>query len=60
MILDTDYGLYIGIVFSILLVVFRSQRVLTFVLGNIPKTDIYEPIDLCEDVNYTMNKVLII
>ncbi len=28
----------------------RMSRVLTFVLGNIPKTDIYEPIELCDDV----------
>jgi hypothetical protein len=49
-IIDVDIGLYIGLGFSLLLIIVQSQRALTSVLGNIPYTDIYESIDICEDV----------
>ena len=51
-ILDISLGLYIGIGFSILLVVLQSQRAVVSTLGNIPHTDIYETIEFCEEVNY--------
>jgi MFS superfamily sulfate permease-like transporter len=49
-ILDIDFGLYIGIAFSLLLIIVQSQRASASILGNIPYTDIYESIDICEDV----------
>ncbi len=49
-ILDVDIGLYIGLGFSLLLIIVQSQRALTSVMGNIPYTDIYESIDICDDV----------
>ncbi|CAF1045955.1 unnamed protein product [Brachionus calyciflorus] len=49
MILDVDYGLYIGLCFSLLLVIAQSQRASVSVLGNIPFTDMYENIDICEE-----------
>lgn len=49
MILDVDYGLYIGLCFSLLLIIAQSQRALTSVLGNIPYTDMYENIEICEE-----------
>ncbi|RNA41964.1 solute carrier family 26 member 10-like [Brachionus plicatilis] len=48
MILDVDVGLYIGVGFSLLLVIIRSQRARATVLGNIPGTRVYECIDACE------------
>jgi MFS superfamily sulfate permease-like transporter len=48
MILDVDVGLYIGVAFSLLLVIFRSQRARSAVLGNIPGTSIYEDVNACE------------
>ncbi|CAF0955390.1 unnamed protein product [Brachionus calyciflorus] len=48
MILDVDVGLYIGVGFSLLLVILRSQRARTSVLGNIPGTKVYESIDACD------------
>jgi len=50
-ILDIDFGLYIGIAFSLLLIIVQSQRPAASVLGNIPFTDIYESIDMCEEVS---------
>ena len=50
MILDADIGLYIGVGFSLLLVIFKSQRAHTSVLGNIPGTNIFENVELCEQV----------
>jgi MFS superfamily sulfate permease-like transporter len=55
MILDVDVGLYIGVAFSLLLVIFRSQRARTSVLGNVPGTNIYESIDDCEQVSLAFN-----
>ena len=49
MILDVDYGLYIGLVLSLLLFIVHSQRTLTSIMGNLPHTDIYEAIESCED-----------
>ncbi len=46
--MDVDVGLYIGIAFSLLLVIFRSQRARSSVLGNIPGTSIYEDVKACE------------
>jgi MFS superfamily sulfate permease-like transporter len=48
-IFDVDIGLYAGIIFSIVLVVARSQRARTTRLGHIPGTQIFESIDSCPD-----------
>ena len=60
MILDVDVGLYIGVGFSLVLVIFRSQRARTSVLGNIPGTYIFEAIDAGEEVNFSwlMNSLI--
>ena len=39
---DVDYGLYIGVAFSLLTIIFRTQRPSSCILGRIPHTDIYE------------------
>jgi MFS superfamily sulfate permease-like transporter len=44
-ILDVDYGLVIGVAFSILSVIFRTQAPTSHLLGRIPKTDIYKNVD---------------
>jgi len=44
-ILDMDYGLVIGILFSLITVLFRSQYPETCILGNLPKTEIYRCTD---------------
>jgi MFS superfamily sulfate permease-like transporter len=49
LILDFDIGLYAGIVFSIVLVIVRSQRPRTTRLGHIPGTQIFECVDSCPD-----------
>jgi MFS superfamily sulfate permease-like transporter len=41
---DVDLGLFIGVGFSLLTIVFRTQRPHTSVLGRIPQTDLYEDI----------------
>ena len=56
-ILNVDIGLYIGMVFSLLLIIVHTQRALTAVLGNIPYTDIYESIEICEEVFFFSNFV---
>ncbi len=50
LVLNTDVGLYIGVGFSLLLIILRTQRARTSVLGNIPGTSIYEDINICDDV----------
>jgi MFS superfamily sulfate permease-like transporter len=45
---DVDKGLYIGVAFSLLMVIFRSQRARTTVLGNLPGTSVYEDLSICE------------
>ncbi|XP_055934031.1 pendrin-like [Argiope bruennichi] len=40
-VLDMDYGLIIGILFSLITVLFRSQYPETCLLGNLPGTEIY-------------------
>jgi MFS superfamily sulfate permease-like transporter len=52
---NVDIGLYIGIGFSLLLVIIRSQRAHASVLGNIPGTIIYESIDACQEVKEFTN-----
>jgi len=41
---DVDTGLYIGVAFSLLTIVFRTQRPRTSLLGRIPHTDLYEDV----------------
>lgn len=48
-ILDVDVGLYIGVAFTLMLIIFRSQRPRISVLGVIPETDIYESIEICRE-----------
>jgi SulP family sulfate permease len=47
-ILDVNYGLYFGIASSILVVIFQNQRAYTAILGQIPNTDFYEDVNICE------------
>ncbi|XP_035208266.1 sulfate transporter-like isoform X1 [Stegodyphus dumicola] len=44
-ILDMDYGLIIGILFSLITVLFRSQYPETCLLGNLPGTEIYRNVE---------------
>lgn len=43
--LDMDYGLIIGILFSLITVLFRSQYPETCLMGNLPSTEIYRSIE---------------
>ncbi|XP_054719480.1 sulfate transporter-like [Uloborus diversus] len=44
-ILDMDYGLIIGILFSLITILFRSQYPETCLLGNLPGTEIYRSVE---------------
>lgn len=44
-ILDMDYGLIIGILFSLITILFRSQYPDTCLLGQLPGTELYRSID---------------
>ncbi|KAK2149096.1 hypothetical protein LSH36_468g04017 [Paralvinella palmiformis] len=44
--LNVDLGLGVGLAFSLLSVIFRTQRPYTFVLGRVPGTDLYKNIDV--------------
>ncbi len=46
---DVDIGLYIGLVSTLLLMVFNSQRARSTLLGNIPGTNIFECVDTCRE-----------
>jgi SulP family sulfate permease len=46
---DVDIGLYIGLVSTLLLMVFKSQRARSTLLGNIPGTNIFECVDTCHE-----------
>ncbi len=50
MVLTIAYGIYIGVVCSLLLLIYKSQRPKTYILGTINKTDIYVPINKFSDV----------
>ncbi|KAI1289834.1 Prestin [Halotydeus destructor] len=43
-ILDVDNGLYFSLVYSLLVLVYKSSRPKTYLLGSINKTDVYVPI----------------
>ncbi|KAG8187975.1 hypothetical protein JTE90_025743 [Oedothorax gibbosus] len=49
-ILDMDYGLVIGILFSLITVLFRSQFPETCLLGNLAGTEIYRNVEKYPDV----------
>lgn len=49
MVFNVDVGLYIGLSFSLILIIIKSQRARSTILGNIPGTTIYECIDVCRD-----------
>lgn len=42
--LDVDYGLYFGIIFSLIVLVYKSSRPRTYILGQIDCSDVYVPI----------------
>jgi len=46
---DVDIGLYTGLVSTLLLIVFKSQRARSTVLGNIPGTNIFECVNTCRE-----------
>jgi MFS superfamily sulfate permease-like transporter len=50
-IFNVDYGLYIAMVVSLSMIIFQNQRAVASVMGNIPKTNIYEGIKKL-DQNY--------
>lgn len=50
-ILDTDIGLVISILFSFLVVVVRTQTTKRSVLGNIPDTELYEDVKRYKNVS---------
>ncbi len=50
LVLSIDYGIYIGFVCSLLLLIYKSQRPKTYILGTIDETDIYVPINKFSDV----------
>ena len=47
LVLDIDYGLYIGLACSLLLIIFQTQKPPASVLGNIKHTEFYEDVDYC-------------
>jgi MFS superfamily sulfate permease-like transporter len=49
-ILDVDIGLYIGIAWSLVMIIIRTQRARMSVLGNLPDTEMYESHEICEKV----------
>jgi len=46
-ILDIDYGLYIGLSCSLLLIIFQTQRPPATLLANIEQTELYEDVKYC-------------
>jgi len=46
---DVDIGLYIGLVSTLLLIIFKTQRARSTLLGNIPGTNIYEDVHTCRE-----------
>lgn len=48
-ILDVDLGLAIGVGFSLLTVVFRTQRPYTAILGRLPGTDLYKDVSVVKN-----------
>jgi MFS superfamily sulfate permease-like transporter len=59
MILDVDIGLYIGIGFSLIMVIFKTQRPRIEILGHIPNTELYLPLNICDHA-YELNGIKII
>jgi MFS superfamily sulfate permease-like transporter len=59
MILDVDIGLYIGIGFSLIMVIFKTQRPRIEILGHIPNTELYLPLNT-SDHAYELNEIKII
>jgi len=47
LVLDIDYGLYIGLACSLLLIIFQTQRPQASILGNIKNTEFYEEVNYC-------------
>ncbi len=50
MVLSVDYGIYAGFMSSLILLIYKSQRPKTYILGRINGTDIYVPINKFSDV----------
>jgi MFS superfamily sulfate permease-like transporter len=58
-IIDVDIGLYAGIIFSIVLIIARSQRARISTLGHLPGTQIFECIETCPGaVEFTEIKII--
>ena len=49
LVFDVDIGLYLGVVSTLLLTVFKSQRARSTLLGNIPGTNIFECVNTCRE-----------
>jgi MFS superfamily sulfate permease-like transporter len=45
LILNVDYGIYIGFACSLVLLLYKSQRPKTYILGEVDDSDIYVPIN---------------
>lgn len=43
-ILDVDVGLYVALVYSLLVLIYKSSRPKTYLLGSVNKTDVYVPL----------------
>ncbi|RWS08745.1 solute carrier family 26 member 6-like protein [Dinothrombium tinctorium] len=43
-ILDVDYGLYCGVIFSLLVLIYKSSRPKAYLLGSVNNSDVYVPI----------------
>ncbi len=56
-IFDLNIGIYIGLLIALIM---NSERVNVCVLGNIPGTFIFEPIEICEKVKITQYFKLLI
>ncbi|XP_067133831.1 prestin-like [Centruroides vittatus] len=49
--IDVDYGLFVGVIFSVLIVIFYSIMPYKTTLGNLPQTDIYLDVKQYNEVN---------
>lgn len=43
-ILNVDHGLYVGLAYSLITLIYKSQRPKTYLLGSIDKSDVYVPL----------------
>ena len=50
LILSVEYGIYLGIICSLLLLIYKSQRTEVYLLGSVEDMDIYVPINKYHNV----------